>query len=91
MKTVKQLIQSRKRWLTKNGIQDWNSKDTEFVAKAYAEQAIDRCGKEVPTNWLDNLLTGKGAVIKAPYNGTDIENLLRAVKQRVANVKSELH
>ena len=38
----------------------------------------------IPTNWLDPLLTGPNKVIGPyPYTGTDIENLLRAVKDRV--------
>jgi hypothetical protein len=39
----------------------------------------------VPTNWLDPLLTGKDRVIgEPPYNCQDIENLLRAIKERIA-------
>ena len=38
----------------------------------------------IPTNWCDPLLTGDKAVLKGyDYNGTDIERLLRAIKERI--------
>lgn len=47
----------------------------------------------VPTSWLDPLLTGPEAIIKAmpggQYTGTDIENLLRAVRQRISAMENE--
>ena len=39
---------------------------------------------QLPTTWLDSLLTGPTAVLgKPPYDCPDIERLLRAVKARV--------
>lgn len=40
----------------------------------------------IPTNWLDSLLTGPDAALRAgySYNGDDIERLLRAVRDRIA-------
>lgn len=39
--------------------------------------------KEIPTNWLDSLLTGPDAVIgKGPWGCPDIERLLAAIKER---------
>lgn len=39
----------------------------------------------IPDNWLDSLLTGsKAAIGRYPYDGDDIERLLRAVRARVA-------
>ena len=50
---------------------------------------VMRCANEVPTTWLDNLLTGKEAVIgQPPYNCKDIQNLLLAVKKRIEAVKA---
>jgi hypothetical protein len=44
----------------------------------------------VPTNWLDPLLTGKDRAIgQPPYNCRDIENLLRAIKKRIARAESK--
>jgi hypothetical protein len=39
----------------------------------------------VPDNWLDPLLTGPEAVIgkQGPYTARDIENVLRAIRERV--------
>ena len=38
---------------------------------------------DIPTNWLDPLLTGPDAVIgKPPYNCKDIERLLNALQLR---------
>jgi len=40
---------------------------------------------EVPTNWLDPLLTGPEAVIRSrpPYDYDDIEKLCRAIVRRI--------
>lgn len=47
---------------------------------------------EIPSNWLDPLLTGEDAVIgKAPYSGQDIERLLSAIKKRQAQVAGIEH
>lgn len=46
MKTVKQLIADRKKFLSNNDIQDWNERDTTWVAKEYASQAIDEAAEK---------------------------------------------
>lgn len=45
----------------------------------------------VPTNWLDPLLTGPDKVLPAGsvFGPTDIENLLRAVRQRIKDAESK--
>lgn len=53
-----------------------------FLAGASAER--EQCANCVPTNWLDDLLSGPDAVIgKPPYYSDHIEQLLRAVKERI--------
>lgn len=53
-----------------------------FLAGASAER--EECANCVPTNWLDDLLSGPDAVIgKPPYFSNHIERLLRAVKERI--------
>lgn len=55
--------------------------------RAYAQQAAsaavlqerERCAKVVPTNWLDELLTGKDGLGSPPYYCPDIEKLLSAI------------
>lgn len=40
----------------------------------------------IPTNWLDNLLTGPNAVLRGKggtWGCPDIERLLKAVRQRI--------
>jgi hypothetical protein len=59
----------------------------EKLAAALAESrtaGLEEAARIIPTNWLDSLLSGSDAVIKQPpYNCTDIENLLRAIKVRI--------
>jgi hypothetical protein len=45
-------------------------------------QALDA----IPTSWLDNLLSGPSKVIAdgGTYTGADIQNLLLAVRERIA-------
>jgi len=46
----------------------------------------------IPTNWLDNFLTGDERIIKTyPCEAKDVENLLRAIKQRVKDTVSKFH
>lgn len=48
---------------------------------------IEQIKEQIPTNWLDSLLTGKEAVIgQPPYNCTDIERLLLAIKKRMGKI-----
>lgn len=48
-------------------------------------EALEAAVASIPTTWLDPLLTGPDRVMgQPPYDGEDIENLLRAVKARVA-------
>jgi hypothetical protein len=62
---------------------------TKISTKKKSSNGIKRIVKrsfsdEIPTNWLDPLLTGKGAVIgQPPYNCKDIERLLTALKDRI--------
>lgn len=49
---------------------------------AIEAQAVERCANEVPTNWLDPLLTGPKAVIKGLDN-RQIEALLRGIQDRI--------
>lgn len=46
------------------------------------QQALDA----IPTNWLDSLLTGPDAALskRAPWGCPEIEQLLRAIKARLA-------
>lgn len=58
---------------------------------AYAEgraagiaEERERCAKLVPTNWCDNLLSGKDAP-KLPMDGHGVETLLRGIRDRIRN------
>jgi hypothetical protein len=53
------------------------------IAKAFA--AIrEECAKELPTSWLDPLLTGPKAVVgQPPYGCEDIERLCKAIAGRI--------
>ena len=58
------------------------SRHFEQLAGAIEAQAVERCANEVPTNWLDPLLTGPKAVIKGLDN-RQIEALLRGIQDRI--------
>jgi hypothetical protein len=49
-------------------------------------KAIAECVKKIPTNFLDPLLTGSDAVIRAPYNNADIERLLNGIRERLESL-----
>jgi len=54
------------------------------VFEQYRQDGINEVLEEIPTSWLDTLLTGKDKVIgEPPYNGIDIENLLNAIRNRI--------
>jgi hypothetical protein len=47
---------------------------------------VNRCASQIPTTWLDPLLTGKDAALTGEagkWGCPDIENLLRAIKDRI--------
>jgi hypothetical protein len=55
-------------------------KETEAAFAAIREE----CAKELPTNWLDPLLTGPKAVVgQPPYGCPDIERLCKAIAERI--------
>ncbi len=51
---------------------------------------IEQCANEVPTSWLDPLLTGPDAVLRGagPWGCPDIEALLRAVQARMRELSA---
>ena len=50
---------------------------------AVAKAVVEECAKQVPTNWLDDLLTGPRAAIKRGTDCRQIEALLRGVQDRI--------
>lgn len=51
-------------------------------------EAYERAAAQVPTNWLDSILTGPMKVIgDGDLNCLDIENILLAVKGRILALK----
>jgi hypothetical protein len=55
----------------------------EAVAQAARAEAIEESAKCVPTNWVDQLLSGKEKVIGNTYDAQGIERLLLAIKARI--------
>ena len=52
------------------------------IAEVDTQSAV--VGRLIPTTWLDPLLNGENAVIgDPPYDCTDIEKLLLAIKERI--------
>jgi hypothetical protein len=53
-------------------------------------EAIAKAANQVPTNWLDPLLSGDDAAVKfLPAPGPNIEALLRAVKVRIMDLSTQ--
>lgn len=52
-----------------------------------AESMRRACVEAIPTSWLDSLLSGSDGLGKPPWNGPDIERLLRAVKARLESIE----
>ena len=45
--------------------------------------------KQIPTNWLDSMLTGSGAVVgKPPYGCPEVEIILNTIRKRIETVLS---
>ena len=64
---------------TMNRWQAWRAAE-----QAAAEREREACAAEVPTTWLDPMLTGDKAVIgKPPWGCPDVEKLLRAVRDLI--------
>jgi hypothetical protein len=56
---------------------------TKEAAEAMASTLETAIKDMIPSNWLDSLLTGPGAVVgKPPYNCKDIENILNAIRAK---------
>lgn len=53
-----------------------------MLASAEA-RGIERAAKVVPTNWLDEILTGENSIGPAPYTNRQVEDLLRRVQDRI--------
>jgi len=62
-----------------------NGADTSHY-KALHKHNVNRCASQIPTTWLDPLLTGRDAALTGEagkWGCPDIENLLRAIKDRI--------
>ena len=63
------------------------------TVEAKIKSAIQNCADQVPTTWLDDLLTGPNKVLHGnggTWGCPEIENLCRAIKARIlklANVR----
>lgn len=58
--------------------------DIAAVVAAAVHGERERCAKLVPTNWCDELLTGKDAP-KGPLDNRGVEQLLRGIQDRIRN------
>jgi hypothetical protein len=58
------------------------------ATEAYAEQVREEAAKQIPTTWLDPLLSGPERIVgDPPYYGKDMERLLQALAQRIRALK----
>lgn len=76
---------------------EWEPLIPQSQAEAEKREAVaaerEACAKEVPTNWLDPLLTGERSVLgPPPWGGNAVERLLRSVQARIrARTTEETH
>lgn len=68
--------------LKKTWIVDKQNSFVSLLASAEA-RGIERAAKVVPTNWLDEILTGENSIGPAPYTNRQVEDLLRRVQDRI--------
>jgi hypothetical protein len=54
----------------------------EAEARGYRRGVAD-AARNVPTNWLDSLLTGPNGIGVGPYNGRHIEKLTLGVRAKI--------
>lgn len=66
----------------REAVQCWLSESWGGTFRAGAAYAFEQAAKQVPTNWLDPLLTGKDGII-IPCDGQTIERLLRGIAARL--------
>lgn len=63
---------------------DMSGQAAKNAATSMRDLCVEKVKTEIPTSWLDSVLTGPQAVIgKPPYNCVDIERLLRAISTQV--------
>ena len=65
-------------------------KQLEESATAAVLDAYTRCADQVPSTWIDPLLSGPDAVILGGSDGKEIEALLSAVRKRILAARDEL-
>jgi hypothetical protein len=54
----------------------------EAEARGY-RRGVEDAAKNVPTNWLDSLLTGPNGIGQGPYDGRHIEKLMRGTRAAI--------
>jgi hypothetical protein len=59
---------------------DMEAKEAE--ARGY-RRGVEDAAKNVPTNWLDSLLTGPNGIGQGPYGGRHIEKLMRGTRTQI--------
>ena len=59
-----------------------NAEELSAFASKVRESEREACADLIPTNWLDPILSGKGA-IKLPAGCPEIETLLREIGRRI--------
>ena len=62
------------------------------MQRVVRERIVRKCAEQVPTTWLDDLLTGPNAVLKGnggTWGCPEIEALLKAIKSRILALSNE--
>lgn len=60
----------------------------EALEKARAE-ALDKAAKEIPSTWLDPLLSGKAKVSELPWNCPEIQLFCKKLVERICSLKEK--
>lgn len=56
------------------------------LMRADRRQIVELCAQQIPTNWLDDLLTGKDGLGQPPYYCPNIERLLSKLAERLRSL-----
>src|SRR5262245_3567727 len=60
---------------------------TAFITRE-RDAVREECIKKVPTNWTDELLTGRKGIGEPPYDCRDVEKLLRNIIDGMRTLKA---
>lgn len=84
------IVKEARAVIAKTKSQEHQLRQRAEAAERQSAELIERCAKEVPTNWTDPLLTGPQAALNGEagtWGCPDIERLLNGIRSRIWGLK----